>query len=67
MGAFHQAATGDLADFLRTSGPPVTAPAPVVGRGVVAEKVKPKRRGLFGLLNGKSKDKGAKKTWLDMP
>lgn len=58
LDAFH---TDDLADFLRSSGPPdVGAPAPVVGRA--AEDTSARKRS-----DGKRRFPWQKKTYLDMP
>lgn len=71
LGAFHGSDTGDLADFLRSSGPPVgsEAPAPIVGRGTQQRAPSPekKKRGFFASFGRKNKEKREKKTWLDMP
>lgn len=71
LGAFHQSETGDLADFLRSSGPPPgsEAPAPIVGRGIQQRPPSPekKKKGFFASFGRKNKEKREKKTWLDMP
>ena len=71
LGAFHGSGTGDLADFLRTSGPPAgtEAPAPIVGRGIQQRAPSPekKKRGFFASFGRKNKEKREKKTYMDMP
>lgn len=72
MNALHETSTGDLADFLRSSGPPMDptparrevsggAPAPVVGQGRggagAKDKVKPSKAPKFW----------QKKRYVDMP
>ncbi|KAI9663767.1 MAG: hypothetical protein M1821_007257 [Bathelium mastoideum] len=76
LDAFH---TDDLADFLRSSGPPegAGAPAPVVGRGrLESGKVQPQARqgaqggqgGQTGQTQpGKRRFPWQRKTYLDMP
>ncbi|KAI9693394.1 MAG: hypothetical protein M1820_009323 [Bogoriella megaspora] len=70
LDAFH---TDDLADFLRTSGPPDGgAPAPVVGRGRVGNGEQGEERRRDGGKDGGGRGKRgrfpwSRRTYLDMP
>ncbi|KAM0714985.1 hypothetical protein Q7P37_009450 [Cladosporium fusiforme] len=57
LGAFEETNTGDLADFLRSSGPSEAskqaAPAPVLGRREPESPVKQKKKSFFSRLAGR--------------